>query len=201
MRRRLAWLIGIGLVVRIGLAIPLGLGVDESYMVAVGRRVSLSYFDHPPMAFWLAHGASVLLGSESHLVVRLPFVLLFAGTTWIVYQLGAVTFGPSAGWLAALLLNVSAVFSASTASWVLPDGPLMFGLAASAYCLARVLFDPAEASRAWRWWLAAGVCAGLAALSKYQASLFLAGVLLFLASRPGQRRWLRRPEPYVGACS
>ena len=197
MRRRLAWLIGIGLVVRIGLAIPLGLGVDESYMVAVGRRVSLSYFDHPPMAFWLAHGASVLLGSESHLVVRLPFVLLFAGTTWLVYQLGAVTFGSRAGWLAALLLNVSAVFSASTASWVLPDGPLMFGLAASAYCLARVLFDPAEASRAWRWWLAAGVAAGFAALSKYQASLFLAGVLLVLVTRPGQRRWLRRPEPYV----
>jgi Dolichyl-phosphate-mannose-protein mannosyltransferase len=197
MRRRTLWLIAIGLAVRAALAIPLGLGVDESYMVAVARRVSLSYFDHPPLAFWLAHGASVLLGSESHLVVRLPFVLLFAGTTWLMYQLGAQTFGPAAGWIAALLLNVSAVFGASTASWVLPDGPLMFALAASACCLVRVLFNPAEVHHAWRWWLAAGACAGLAALSKYQASLFLAGVLLFLVVRPTQRRWLRRPEPYV----
>jgi 4-amino-4-deoxy-L-arabinose transferase-like glycosyltransferase len=197
LRRQMLWLIGIGIAIRAGLAIPLGLGVDESYMVAVGRRVSLSYFDHPPLAFWLAHGASVLLGSESHLAVRLPFVLLFAGTTWLMYQLGAQTFGPVAGWFAALLLNVSAVFSASTASWVLPDGPLMFALVASACCLARVLFNPAEEQHAWRWWLGAGVCAGLAALSKYQAGLFLAGVLLFLAVRPTQRRWLRRPEPYV----
>jgi 4-amino-4-deoxy-L-arabinose transferase-like glycosyltransferase len=197
LRRRTLWLIVIGIAVRAGLAIPVGLGVDESYMIAVGRRVSLSYFDHPPLAFWLAHGASVLLGSESHLVVRLPFLLLFAGTTWLMYRLGAPTFGPYAGWIAALLLNVSAVFSASTASWVLPDGPLMFGLVASACCLVRVLFDPKEARHAWQWWLAAGACAGLAALSKYQASLFLAGVLLFLMVRPAQRRWLRRPEPYA----
>jgi 4-amino-4-deoxy-L-arabinose transferase-like glycosyltransferase len=196
-RRQMAWLIGIGVVVRIGLAIPLGLGVDESYMVAVGRRVSLSYYDHPPLAFWLAHAAATLFGSESHLVVRLPFVLLFAGTTWMMYELGARAFTPWAGWLAALLLNLSAVFSVSTASWVLPDGPLMFGLVASACCLVRVLFDPAEERHAWRWWLAAGAGAGIAALSKYQACLFLAGVLLFLVTRPAQRRWLRRPEPYA----
>jgi hypothetical protein len=197
MRRQMVWLIGIGVVVRAGLAIPLGLGVDESYMVAVGRRVSLSYYDHPPLAFWLAHAAAALFGSESHLVVRLPFVLLFAGTTWLMYQIGAHTFGPRVGWYGALLLNLSAVFSVSTASWVLPDGPLMFGLAASAYCLVRVLFDPAGEQYAWRWWLAAGAAAGVAALSKYQASLFLAGVLLFLVTRPAQRRWLRRPEPYA----
>src|ERR1700728_5363742 len=120
MRRQMVWLIAIGVVVRAGLAIPLGLGVDESYMVAVGRRVSLSYYDHPPLAFWLAHAAATLFASDSHLVVRLPFVLLFAGTTWLMYQIGARAFSPRAGWYGALLLNLSAVFSVSTASWVLP---------------------------------------------------------------------------------
>ncbi len=196
-RRQLLWLIVVGAAVRLGLAAVVGLGVDESYMVAVGRRVSLSYYDHPPLAFWLAHASAVLFGGESRIAVRLPFVLLFAGTTALMYRLGAQVFGPPAGWFAALLLNVSAVFSASTASWVLPDGPLMFGLVASACCLVRVLFDPKEERHAWQWWLAAGACAGLAALSKYQASLFLAGVLLFLVMRPAQRRWLRRPEPYA----
>ncbi len=197
MRRQLAGLIIIGAAVRLGLAAVVGLGVDESYMIAVGRRISLSYYDHPPLAFWLAHGSAVLLGGESHLAVRAPFVLLFAGTTALMYGLGSRLFGVDEGWLAALLLNLSAVFSVSTASWVLPDGPLMFGLTASAYCLARVLFDPAEDGHAWRWWLAAGVAAGIAALSKYQASLFMASVLLFLVTRPAQRRWLRRPEPYA----
>jgi 4-amino-4-deoxy-L-arabinose transferase-like glycosyltransferase len=198
MRRQVVWLIVVGIAVRLGLAAMVGLGVDESYMVAVARRVSLSYFDHPPLAFWLAHGSAAVFGGESRVVVRLPFVLMFAGTTWLVYRLGAETFGEPTGWLAALFLNVSAVFSVSTASWVLPDGPLMLGLTASAYCLARVLFDPAEEEgHAWRWWLAAGAAAGVAALSKYQSSLFMASVLLFLVTRPAQRRWLRRPEPYA----
>ncbi len=40
-----------------------------------------------------------------------------------------------------------------------------------------------------------------AALSKYQASLLSCGSVLLSSwsTRPAQRRWLRRPEPYVGA--
>ena len=35
---------------RILFASALGLGVDESYMVAAGRKLQLSYFDHPASA-------------------------------------------------------------------------------------------------------------------------------------------------------
>ena len=41
---------------RLLLAAALGLGIDESYMVAAGRKWQLSYFDHPPIAWWLAWG-------------------------------------------------------------------------------------------------------------------------------------------------
>jgi hypothetical protein len=114
-----------------------------------------------------------------------------------MYRVTARAFGERAGALAALTLNLSAVFSVSTGSWVLPDGPLMCALMASAYCLTRVLLDPAGERMAWRWWLGAGAWAGVALLSKYQAALFLVGVALFVAVRPRQRAWLRRPEPYV----
>ena len=36
-----------------GVVCSVGLGVDESYMVAAGREVGLGYFDHPPVAWWL----------------------------------------------------------------------------------------------------------------------------------------------------
>ena len=66
----------------------LGLGVDESYMVASGRVLSLGYYDHPPAAWWLSWGAAHLFGSEAPIVVRLPFIALFALSTWLMYRLG-----------------------------------------------------------------------------------------------------------------
>ena len=196
-RRLVWWTIGIGTAVRLVIAAVTGLGVDESYAVASARQLHLSYFDHPPLSFWLVHLAAQLFHSEAHLIVRSPFILLFAATTWLMYRSTAHAFGEHEGWLAVLFLNVAPVFSLSTATWVLPDGPLMCSLAGACYCLVRVLLDPAGERRAGRWWFGAGLCAGAALLSKYQAVLFLAGIALFLIVRPAQRRWLWRAEPYA----
>src|SRR5438445_8740300 len=90
------------LLVRLLLAAALGLGIDESYMVAAGRRLQLSYFDHPPIAWWMAWGAAHLTGSESALVVRLPFIALFAVTTFLMYRVTSELFRPEAGLWAAV---------------------------------------------------------------------------------------------------
>jgi 4-amino-4-deoxy-L-arabinose transferase-like glycosyltransferase len=187
----------IGTTLRFVLAATIGLGVDESYAVVVARKLSLSYFDHPPLSFWMASMAARLGGSESALVVRLPFILLFAGTTWILYRLAARLFGAWAGAYAALLLSLAPLFSVSTGGWVLPDGPLEFFLALSAYCLCRVLLE--DSRTPLRWWLAAGIAAGLALLSKYQAALLIPGALVFLVTRRASRRWLRTPGPWLAA--
>src|SRR6266480_1496403 len=94
------------LLARLLFAAALGLGIDESYMVAAGRKLQLSYFDHPPLAWWMAWAAAHLAGSESAIVVRLPFIVLFAVTTWLMYRVTAALFGPSAGLWAAVLLNM-----------------------------------------------------------------------------------------------
>ena len=198
--RLVAAVILAGLAVRLALAGTIGLGVDESYMVAVARRFSLGYFDHPPLSFWLAGAIAKLTGSEARLVVRLPFVLLFAGTTWIMYRLAARLFGEWAGAWAATLLNLSPVFSVSTGGWVLPDGPLMLFLVGAAYCLARALApDQTPPAAGTRWWLGAGTLGGLALLSKYHGAFLGLGALLFLATCPGRRHRLRRPGPYLAA--
>ena len=194
--RQVAALLLAGVVGRIVLAFVLGLGVDESYEVVLSRRPSLGYFDHPPLSFWIPALVARLAGSEHRVLLRLPFVLLFAGTTVLLYRLTARLYGERAGFLAALLANISPVFSVSTGSWILPDGPLDFAIVGTALCLTYALLDE-PGMRAWRWWMGAGAAAGMALLSKYHGAFLLLGTLLFLVSRREARRWLRRWEPYA----
>jgi hypothetical protein len=180
---------------RLLLASATGLGIDESYMVAAGRKLQLSYFDHPPIAWWMAWGAAHLAGSESAIVVRFPFVALFALTTWLMYRVTAALFGPPAGLWAAVLLNMVPVLGVTSATWVLPDGPLLAALLGAAACLVAALRSSGRV--AWGWWMAAGGCAGLALCSKYSAALTIAGLIVFLTTDQKSRSWLTRPHPYV----
>lgn len=171
-----------------------GLGVDESYMVTAGRVLSLGYFDHPPASWWLSWGAAHLLGTEAPVVVRLPFILLFAVSQVLVWRIGCVVADRRAAFWAVVALNVSPVFGVTTGSWVLPDGPLDAALLGAALCLLHAL--PGDRLAAW-WWTGAGVCSGLAMFSKYSAVLTIGGAFLYLLFSAQHRRWLRRPEPYV----
>src|SRR5689334_728780 len=168
-------------------------------MVAAGRKLQLSYFDHPPIAWWMAWAAAHLAGSENALIVRLPFVALFAVTTWLMYRLTAALFDPQAGLWAAVVLNLAPLFGISAAGWVLPDGPLLAALLAAAVCLVAGLRS--EGRAAWGWWLGTGLFAGLALCSKYSAVLTIIGALVFLLTEPISRRWLMQPHPYAAAAA
>ena len=178
------WLILAAAAVRLAFGAALGLGVDESYMVASGRVLSLGYFDHPPAAWWLSWGAAHLFGSEAPIIVRLPFIALFALSTWLMYRLG--------GFWAALLLNLSPLFGVTTGTWVLPDGPLDCALLGAALCLGSAVERGTLA-----WWLGAGLCAGLALFSKYSAVLTVAGAGVFLLTSREHRRLLAGPKPWL----
>ena len=226
--------------VRLLFAAATGLGMDESYMVSSGRVPGLGYFDHPPASWWLSWGAAWLAGTEAAVVVRLPFIALFAVSTWLMFRLGSLVADERAGFWAALALNVSPVFGVTSGTWVLPDGPLTCALLGAALCLVRATdgtpdgyadggigshghaahrdtkdrqawdqhaLDSHLKDDRWGWWAGAGICAGLALLSKYTAILTIGGAFLFLAwdgmSRRGalktdraSRPWLLRPGPY-----
>ena len=190
--------IAAGTIMRFILASAIGLGVDESYAVVVARQWSLSYFDHPPLHFWLAGLVARLANTEAPAVVRLPFTLCFAATTWFMFRLTTRLFDERAGAVAAVLLNISAVFSLSTGGWVLPDGPLMALMMATSLLLVTILFDEAPSYPLLRW-AGAGLLAGLALLTKYHGVFLLAGTFVFLVSSAPHRRWLRTAGPYLGA--
>jgi 4-amino-4-deoxy-L-arabinose transferase-like glycosyltransferase len=197
------WLIVATALLRVGFGWALGLGVDESYMVASGRRLALGYFDHPPISWWMQWGAAQLFGTDAPLAVRTPFILTFALSTWQMYRLGTAVADRRAGLWAAVALNLSPVFGVTTASWVLPDGPLGCALLGAALCLVRALptltIPPSSlsAGEVGLAWTGAGLCAGMALLSKYTAILTIGGAVMYLLTTPSHRRWLVRPEPYV----
>jgi 4-amino-4-deoxy-L-arabinose transferase-like glycosyltransferase len=184
--------------IRLAFAATTGLGMDESYMVTAGRVLSLGYFDHPPASWWLSWGAAHLFGTEAPWAVRLPFILLFAISQLLLWRITCVIADQRAGYWAVVALNLSPVFGVTTGSWVLPDGPLDAALLGAALCLLHAL--PATTwRRAWGWWAATGLCAGLALFSKYSAVLTIGGAFLYLVTSRPHRHWLARPEPYVAA--
>ena len=193
--RALWLLILVGTTLRLLFAASLGLGVDESYVVAAGRTIRFGYFDHPPAVWWLSSLTAQLAGSAAPVIVRLPFILLFALSTWLVYRLGAHLFSPRAGLWAAVTLNLSPLFGIAFGTFVLPDGPLDAFLLAAALFLAFAL--EALGSAAFVWWLLAGLALGLALFSKYSAILVLAGAFLYLCASPRHRGWLARPAPWL----
>jgi 4-amino-4-deoxy-L-arabinose transferase-like glycosyltransferase len=204
--------------IRLAFAASTGLGVDESYMIAAGRSFAIGYFDHPPAAWWLSHGAALLFGTEAPIVVRLPFILLFAVSQALLYAITSRIAGRTAAIWAVLALNLSPVFGLTTGTWVLPDGPLDAALLAAALSFLKATSPQNQQQYETSWpgstgpspttgasthqttqWLLTGLFAGLALLSKYSAVLTIAGAFLGLLATPTARRNLRTPGPYLAA--
>lgn len=181
---------------RLLLAQSMGLGIDESYMAAAGRMFQLGYFDHPPVAWWLTWAAERLAGVGADAAIRMPFILLFALSTWLMFRFASDLFGARAGFWAAALMNAVPVLGVTTGTWVLPDGPLIAALLGAAVCFWRAVSGK---DAAWGWWLGSGACFGLAVCSKYTAFPVGLGAALFMLTQPAARPWLAKRQPYVAA--
>jgi 4-amino-4-deoxy-L-arabinose transferase-like glycosyltransferase len=195
-------LLALATLLRLAVAAWLPLGIDESYAVVVSRTLTLSYFDHPPAVFWLTYLATTL-GGESAIAVRWPFVALFAATCWMLFRLTARLFGERAGFWALCSAQLIPVFSLSSGSWALPDGPLLAASVAAALALTHAIplrgveGEPLRTHVGWAPWIALGLALGAAGLSKYHAVLLGLGIAGFLVTDVEARQWLRRPQPWV----
>lgn len=147
---------------------------DEAYYWVWSRRPALGYYDQPPMIAWLIAATTALLG-DGELAVRLGAIACGA--------VGATALLPFARdralhllWWAGLAPLVGLTLFATA------DAPLLGGWAVAL----------AAACRGGRWWLLAGLGAGVAFLSKYSGLAVLP--LLVLAAGP--RDW-RTPWPWL----
>ncbi len=191
-----------GTLLRLLAGATLGLGIDEQYAIAVAREFQWSFLDHPPLGFWMGTLSWSLFESTHPLLIRAPFILLSIVTTLLLYRFTAKLFGREAGGWAALLFNLSPLFSIVAGSWLMPDGPLLAAVMGSACCLLPLIAETPDRrvgfGRATILWCGAGFLLGLALLAKYLAVFYAIGVVLFVATTPGARRWLLHPGAYVG---
>ncbi|MCB9870134.1 MAG: glycosyltransferase family 39 protein [Planctomycetes bacterium] len=172
------------------LCVAMPVFAQESYYWCYAEHPDLSYFDHPPMVAWQIWVGTALFGDNA-IGIRFGTWLCATGTTWIgllwLRRLGAESWVRRC-WLActfAMPMLLLAHFMST------PDPPLVFWWAATMYALHRARDGHTG------WWLAAGLAAGCALLSKYTAAFLAIGGVLTLAFDPQMRRQLRRPGPYL----
>ena len=165
------------LLFRLWLSVAVPFTGDEAYFLVWGQRPDIGYYDHPPMVGWLLALLATL--STAQWVLRLPALLLPAalafGARWALTR----WFGrpqASADLAGALVMlvpmNVWNVL-------VTTDTPLIL------FSFAAIVVFAHAADRGWRaGFLLAGVCLGLAFLSKYFAVLLGLGMIAWgLAQR------------------
>ena len=75
-------------------AIHLGLGNDEAYHWLYAEHPALGYYDHPPMMAWVEPAGLALPGAgASTWAQRIGFILMFAGSTWLLARLTTRMYG------------------------------------------------------------------------------------------------------------
>lgn len=151
-------------------------------------------------------------------MLRIGFIALFAGSTWLLARLTTRCYGELAGFLAALALNLTAYYGLAASTFALPDGPLLFFwlLTIDRLTIAMNLTAPHENEvrgtigerRGARQsttpsdllpWLWVGLAWGAAMLSKYHGIFLPMGAFFYIVLHPPARRWLAHPGPYIAA--
>jgi 4-amino-4-deoxy-L-arabinose transferase-like glycosyltransferase len=178
---------------RLGVAACMPLSPDEAYYWVWSRALAAGYLDHPPMvALWVRAGTALV--GDNALGIRLlaPFAV---GLASLLVADAASRLVPVAGSgvVAASLLNATLLFGIGGATMT-PDTPLLFFWCAALAALARIACGQGGA-----WFVAAGLCVGLALASKYTAVLLAFGVAVWMLAVPGLRARLAGPWPWLGA--
>jgi 4-amino-4-deoxy-L-arabinose transferase-like glycosyltransferase len=177
--------------VRLAVSALAPLSEDEAYYRLWSMRPAFGYLDHPPMIAWCVWLGRAVAG-DTPLGVRLTPVLAAAITSLLTFDLARVAgLGDRVAARAGIWLNATVLMGLG-GQLAVPDAPNTLFWTAALCCAFRATRRPA-------WWLAAGVAAGLACLSKYSALFLAPGLLLWLALTPDGRRRLATPWPWLAA--
>jgi 4-amino-4-deoxy-L-arabinose transferase-like glycosyltransferase len=172
-------------------AIELELRTDEAYYWTWSKEASLSFLDHPPMIAWFIRFGTAIFG-DTNFGVRFAGLLAMPVSQLLLADIvRRVTRDVRAAILAVLMMEAALYYGLLMAK-VAPDVALIpFGLAMT-WSLVR-LTESGDA----RWWLAAGLFAGLALLSKLTALMLVPAVVAFILVPDWRGRWLRSPYPWA----
>lgn len=190
-RRYLLAILALSLL-RLAAAALLPLSADEAYYWLWSRHLAAGYFDHPPAIAFVIRFGTLLFG-DTPFGVRFGAFVLSLIASYFVWRSAQIFFSDAvSGARACLFFNLTLMISVETLA-ATPDAPAVATAAAFLFTLAKLLQNEDG-----RWWLAAGVAAGLSLLSKYTGLFLGAGVLAWLVFSQRARRWLLTVWPYIG---
>src|SRR5712671_4755437 len=188
-----AALIAVLTTLRVIYASLIDLRTDEAYYWTWSKENVLCFLDHPPMIAWFIRFGTAIFG-DTNFGVRFAGIFAMLVTQLLLADIvRRVTHDVRAVALAVLMPEAALYYGLLMAK-VSPDVALIPFAVAMVWALIR-LNESGDA----RWWLAAGVFAGLALLSKFTAVMLLPAVAAFLLVPDWRRRWLSSPYPWAAA--
>src|SRR5882757_6376151 len=148
---------------RVVYASVIDLRTDEAYYWTWSKENVLCFLDHPPMIAWFIRFGTAIFG-DTNLGVRFAGILAMLITQLLLADIVRRVTHDVRAIVLAVLMPEAALYYGLLMAKVSPDVALIpFGVA-MVWALIR-LNESGDA----RWWLAAGVFAGLALLSKFTA--------------------------------
>ncbi len=169
------------------------LRTDEAYYWAWSKENVLSFLDHPPVIAWFIRFGTAVFG-DTNLGVRFAGILAMLVTQLLLADIVRRVTHDVRAVVFAVLMPEAALYYGLLMAKVSPDVALIPFATAMLWALVR-LHESGDA----RWWLAAGVFAGFALLSKFTAVMFVPAVLAFMLVPGWRRRWLFSPYPWAAA--
>jgi 4-amino-4-deoxy-L-arabinose transferase-like glycosyltransferase len=169
------------------------LRTDEAYYWTWSKENVLSFLDHPPMIAWFIRFGTAIFG-DTNLGVRFAGVLAMLVTQLLLADIVRRVTNDARAIVLALLMPEAALYYGLLMAKVSPDVAMIPFAVAMLWALVR-LGESGDA----RWWLAAGLFAGLALLSKFTFVMLLPAIAAFMLVPAWRWRWLRSPWPWLAA--
>lgn len=150
---------------------------DEAYYWLWSTRLSLGYFDHPPMIAYFIK-MFTLFGNDVW-IIRLVNIASFFGASVFIYKTAKYLFDEKTAFYSFLIFIFSPVVTMGL-TITTPDSPLALFWSASLYFAAKAFFEGRTVD-----YILAGLLGGAALLSKYTGLLlFLSYFTFILINRP-----------------
>jgi 4-amino-4-deoxy-L-arabinose transferase-like glycosyltransferase len=176
---------------RISWAQLIELRTDEAYYWTWSKEGALSFLDHPPGVAWLIRFGTAIFG-DTVLGVRFGGIVAMLVTQCLLADIVRRLTHDVRAIMVAVLMPEAALYYGLLMAKVAPDVAMIPFAVAMMWSLVRLV-----QSGDGRWWLAAGLFAGLSLLSKFTAIMFAPAVAAFLLVPDWRWRWLRSPYPWL----
>ncbi|MDQ7990066.1 MAG: glycosyltransferase family 39 protein [Candidatus Dactylopiibacterium sp.] len=160
--------------------------IDEAQYWSWAKALDWGYFSKPPVIAWLIAASTAVFG-DGLLAVKLPALILYPATAWVMFLLARRLFDARVAFRSGLAFILIPIVSALGLA-VSTDAPLLFFWALAMLGLLRAL----ETGR-MRDWLLMGAAVGLGIMAKYTMAAFAVSAALYLLADARRRRCFVHP--------